>query len=443
MIKEKKKNVQKKKSLYHTIMEYVRTVCISFLCAVVITTFLAIHARNEMIRNLYTNIEEQQKMEEILARQLVMQSDLIKDLKNKKYSICIQVGNLYSASHDYKNAQVAYEFALDKARTGVYTPYYKLAGALIAQEKFKEAENIIKSVNDVNNKSLIKFKTRSYIEMGDKYYSIGKFLSAAKSYEKAKFYYDRFTKKDKIVEDSIILRIVNAYIEAADVMVKSGYNSEAVRFLKKAEKYEPDNFNIKYKLAIIYSDLDPVQSVKYFEPLLDKMPQHIDYGTYAKALMKAANIADLEGKPTEAKYYRYKIHSIDIFVNQKVIYKNDIEVILDSFIVKKFWFKYKLKLKYRFKNISNTDIIRLSADFNLKQNDKLLETISKNIVNRDKPLFSNGGETAEVEVTFGKNIFTRKELEEDYIDIYLYKDERYKTEVASIKIPKKSIYSSK
>ena len=45
--------------------------------------------------------------------------------------------------------------------------------------------------------------------MGDKYYSIGKFLSAAKSYEKAKFYYDKFTRKDPVVESSIKNRIKN------------------------------------------------------------------------------------------------------------------------------------------------------------------------------------------------------------------------------------------
>ena len=35
-------------------------------------------------------------------------------------------------------------------------------------------------------------------------------------------------------------------------------------------------------------------------------------------------------------------------------------------------------------------------------------------------------------------IFTKKELEQYYIDIYLYKDEKYKTLVSTMKVPLKS-----
>ena len=442
MIKEKKKP-KIKKSKTAILMEYARTIAISFGASLVFTLLLSFHARSEMIKNIYLNAEEQQKIDEKIARQLVTQSDLTKDLKTKKYSICLQVGNLYETIDDFKNAEFAYRLAIQKAKPGVYAPYYKLACALISQEKFDEAETVLKSVKDIQSKKLIKFKTRSYIVMGDKYYSIGKFLSSAKSYEKARFYYDKFAKKDPVVDNEINIRLVNAYVETADIMVKSGYNSDAVRFLKKAEKYAPDNLLIKYKLAIIYSDLDPIKSVEYFEPLLEKIPQKIDYGTYGKALMKAANIADIEGKPTQAKYYRYKIHSVDIFVNQKVIYPNDVEIILDSFIIRKPFFKYSLKAKYRFRNVSNADIIKMSAVFNLRQNDKVLETITKPAANKDVPLFSNGGETQEIEVNFGKNIFTKRELEQYVIDIYVYKDDRYKTLVGTMKVPLKSFYSSK
>lgn len=442
MIKESKKK-PKKKSKTQIIMEYARTIAISFSVALVFTILLSFHARSEMIKNLYVNADEQQKMDEKVAKQIVMQSDLTKDLRTKKYTICLQVGNLYATANEYMNAEFAYRLAIEKAQTGVYTPYLRLIEVLVEQEKFDEARDVIKSVKDIQNKQLIKFKTRAYIVLGDKYYSIGKFLSAAKSYEQAKFYYDKFSKKDLKIDESIIVRITNAYIETANEMVKCGYNSDAVRFLKKAEKYSPKDFEIKYKLAIIYSDLDPIKAVDYFEPLLEKQPQYIDYGVYGKALMKAANIADLEGKPALAKFYRYRIHSVDIFVGEKVIYKNDIEVILNSFIVKKMWFKYKLRAKYKFKNISNNDIRNLSVDFVLRQNDKILETVTKKIVNPKIPLYSNGGETPNIEVIFGQHIFTKKELEQYAIDIYVYKDERYKTQLGTMNVPLKSVYSSK
>ena len=443
MIKEKSKKARfgKEMSLDKIILSYLRTIGFSFLIAFLFTLLLSFHARNEMIKNLYTNVKEQQKFDEQLARQLVVQSDFAKDLRQKRYSVCMQVGMLYEAAKDYKNAQYAYEIALDKARPEVYAPYYRLAKVLIAQEKFKEAQDIIKSARDINNKHLVKFKTRSYIEMGDKYYSIGKFLSAAKSYEKSKYYYDKFKNRDEIVEKAIAERIVNSYVQTADIMVKNGLNSDAVRFLAKAEKLAPKNFLIRYKLAIIYSDLDAEKSVKYFERLMEECPQEIDYGVYAKALMKAANIADWQGNNIQAKYYRYKIHSLDLFVDNKVIYKNDVEIYLDSFTVRKMWLKYHLRGMYRIKNVSHTDITNLSAEFVLKRKDngKILESVNTKVVTKNNPLYSNGGVTEAIMVNLGKNIFTKRELDQYIIEIYLYKDEKYKTLITTMNVPKKSI----
>lgn len=430
-------------SFLNSLKAYARTILIAFIMAVVFTSILTIHARNEMIKNFYANENERKKIDEIVARQLVAQSDMIQTLANKKYSVCLQVGNLYETAQDYHNAEYAYKLAVSKAKRGMFIPYYKLASVLIAQGKFEEAENLIDSIPDENNKGLINFKTKSYKNMGDKYYSEGKFLSAAKNYEKAKFYYERFSKRDKSVVESLRNRLVKSYVDAADIIVKNGYNTDAVRFLKKAEAYEPDNHIIKYKLAIIYSDLDPVLSVEYFEHLLSKMPQYIDYETYNRALMKAANIADLEGQPAKAKYYRYKIHSVDLFVNNKVVYKNDIEPLMISFSIKHFFFRYNLKTKFRFKNVSNSDIRKLSADFVLKQGNNIKETVNTNCLQKGKPLYSNGDETKDIEIRFNKKVFTRKELESYTIDIYLYKDDKYKTLIATYKLPQKSFDQSK
>lgn len=443
MIKDKEKREYITQNIKQTVLSYLRTILVSFFVALIFTIILSFHARSEMIKNIYVHAEERLKMDERIAKQIIAQSDLTKDLITKNYAICMQVGNLYASAQDYKNAQYVYEMAIEKAPPKTYQAYQKLVSVLVAQEKFDEAKKILTSIQDEKNVKLIKFKTRAFIEMGDKYYSKSKFLSAAKSYENAQFYYNRFNKRDKFIDKSIKKRIVNSYIQTADIMAKNGYNSEAIRFLQKAFNYEPNNFNIKYKLAIVYADFDPIKSVQYFEDLLEKMPQSIDYSVYTTALMKAANIADLEGNPVEAKYYRYKIHSIDVFINQKVIYKDSIQTILDSFTVRKSLFKYKLQGEYHFKNISSADIYKLSADFVLKQNDKIKEEYTVPLVNKKNPLFSYGGETKKVKVNFGKQIFTKQELNQYYIEIYIYKNEKYKTLVTKMRIPLKSISQPK
>ena len=440
MIREEERRTKYniKKTKNRLLMEYARTAAISALIAITFTTLLAIHARNEMIQNLYANIEEQQKLDERIAREIILQTDFAKNLAKENYAVCMHVGELYETIHDYTNAQTAYEYALNRAKPGMYKPYYKLASVLIAQEKFSEAQQILNRLKDTNNKNLIKYKTRAYIEMGDKYYSIGKFLSGAKCYEKAYFYYDKFKKKDKVVESSLKERISGAYTQVADIMVKSGLNSDAVRFLKKAENYDPENLNVKYKLAIILSDSDPEKSIDYFEELVSKIPQYIDSSVYNNALMKSARIADLDNRPTRAKYYRYKIHSVDLFINRKVVYPNDFAVELEELIVKKSWFTYPIKAVYKFINVSNSDIVNLYADFVLTLNDKEIETITKTVSNKNAPLLSNGYESAPIRVSFKKKILTRRELRHYTIRIYLYKDEKYKTLISETEVPEKS-----
>ena len=437
MIKEKIKITKYnfKKTKAQIISEYLRTILCSTLVAIVITSTLAIHARNEMIKDIFASAQEQKTLDRRTALEIITQTNLLKDLKNKTYSVCMHAGEIYETAEDYIDAQRAYELAIEKAKPQNYKPYYKLICVLVAQEKFKDANAVLDNIRDYTDKNLIKFKTRSYLTIGDKYYSIGKFLSAAKNYEKADFYYSKFSKKDSVIDKSIKTRIINSYIQVADIMVKTGLNSDAVRFLKKAEEYDPENNSIKYKLAIVLSDSDPEKSVEYIEELLTEIPQEIDYNVYNNAYMKAANIADLDGRPTQGKYYRYKIHSIDMFINRKVVYKNDVDTVLKSFIVKKVFFSYPLKATYQFYNNANMDIINLKGDFVLCINGKPVETITKVIANKDKPLFMTSNEPNEIPIKFKRKVFTQKELENYTIKIFIYKDEKYKTLLNEYTIP--------
>ncbi|MBO5738110.1 hypothetical protein J6R97_02080 [bacterium] len=437
MIKEKKRKVRiiAKKNPLQILKGYLRTFFFSFIIGSIITIGFVIQARNKTLDDIYAYNQRQSSIDKSVAQELVKSSNLLSDLNRKKYSVCMYVGEIYEAIGNYQNAQEAYQLAIEKAKVKNYAPYFKLIKVLVAQEKFLEANSILDSIKDKTDKDLIKFKTNSYIIIGDKYYSNAKFLSAVKCYEKAGFYYNKFAKKDLKIDNSIKERIVNSYIQTADILVKSGLNSEAIKFLKRAEKYAPDDYNVKYKLAIIFSDLDPELSVDYFEELLDKIPQKIDYEIYNTALMKSANIADLDNRPTRAKYYRYKIRSIDMFINRKVVYKNDIECFVKSFKLEKIRFHYPLKITYAFFNVSNSDIINLKADFILRHNEKPIETLTIDIANKNKPLFIAADNPNLVDVCFKKKIFSKKDLEEYTIEIYIYKDLKYKTFVSNSPLP--------
>ena len=434
MIKEKDNTVKFETKLLMELASVAKTIGLSLIFATVFTICLTINARSTMIKNLYAEANKDSYISKQLAQQILAHNNVIFTLETKTCSFCMQIGKLYETIKDYKNAEYAYYLAVKKSKHGNYAPQTKLVQLYANQEKFEEAEKIIQSVDDANNEKIIKFKTRAYIDLGDKYYSIGKYISSAKNYEKAQYYYSRLNHKDIYVENSIKNRIINAYDNSATILVKNGYNSDAVRLLNKAKKYFPDSLVINYKLAIIYSDLDPEVSVKYFEDLAKKIPQKIDYNIYNKALIKSANIADITGDEIKAKYYRYKIHSNDLFVMQKVLYPSDVNVYEQNYKVTKRFFKYHISGTYSFQNVSNENINRMYADFVLRQGDKNRETYTVLCADKKNPLISNGTESNKFNVKLGRNILTKKELKEYYLDIYLYKDKKFKTLVSSRKI---------
>lgn len=438
MIKEKKK-IKKKKELTFAqeIASYIKTAVMSFLVAAIFTVLLSFHSRSQMIKNLYTEKETRSKIERQVAQQIVAHSDLTASLISKNYTVCMQVGNLYEMAGDYIKAEYAYHFAYDKAPIGNYQSHLKLITVLLAQNKIDDAIDILESVQDTNTLKLIRFKTRAYINLGDKYYSEAKFLKAANAYEQAYYYYSRLTKKDKIVKESIRKRIVNAYLETAGVIVKKGYNSDVARFLKKALEYDPKNLNIQYRLAIVYSDLDPIIALDYFEPLTEKIPQDINYDIYAKTLMKAANIMDIQGNGIQAKYYRYKIHTFDLYVNSKVVYKDDVDLLIEDFRVKKVFFTYKIKAKFKIRNLSSQNIPHLTAEFVLRNGSRERGKVVVKCATKKTPIISNGGESEDFDIKFGNKIFTKRELEKYYIDVYLYKDNKFKTLLTTFSVPAK------
>ena len=128
-----------------------------------------------------------------------------------------------------------------------------------------------------------------------------------------------------------------------------------------------------------------------------------------------------------------------MFLDRKVIYKKDVDTQLRDFVIKKNFFTYPLNATYEFLNISNTDIINLKADFVLTFKGKDIETITKTIANKNKPLFCNAVEPNIIDIKFNKKIFTKKELENYTVKIYLYKDEKYKTLTCEVKVPRKTI----
>ena len=122
MIKEKKKKTKYNytKTKTQIIKEFLRTILCSIFVAIVITTGLAIHARNEMIKDIFAEAQTQNILDRRTALEILTQTNLLKDLKNKKYSVCMHAGEIYDIAGDYKDSQKAYELAIEKVKPNNY-----------------------------------------------------------------------------------------------------------------------------------------------------------------------------------------------------------------------------------------------------------------------------------------------------------------------------------
>ena len=67
-------------------------------------------------------------------------------------------------------------------------------------------------------------------------------------------------------------------------------------------------------------------------------------------------------------------------------------------------------------------------------NDKVIETVTMSVSNKNNPLFSYADTPNTISVNFKSKIFTKKELANYTVKIYLYKDEKYKTLVREHKL---------
>jgi hypothetical protein len=114
MIKERKKSKYKKKTRKQIVFEYLRTIVFSIIFSIVVTSFLAIQARNEMLENIYLEAKQQQSMDRETALKLITQTNLLKDLHTKKYAVCMNIAELYEAAGDYNDAKIVYEQAILK-----------------------------------------------------------------------------------------------------------------------------------------------------------------------------------------------------------------------------------------------------------------------------------------------------------------------------------------
>ena len=428
-----KNSVNKKTNI--NIVKYVETAFVTFLAVSVVVVFSLFTSYKNVENKLKKSVKYNEKIEYYMVGLMIEQTKYFQALNPYDYTIDARLGYLYMLYKEYENSEKAYKMAIEKMPNNVYEPYQGLALVYIRQNKYEEAENLINSLNDKPNEKLIDMKGELYEKLGNCYYKDGYYYQAAKKFERSLFYYTKLKKKPK----ETILRlnecIATSYMNLADMFLDEGKYDYTVKLLNKAEEYMPDSIAIKYKKALALLDSDPEQAEKLMDIVFKKDPEHTNFYIYYDLLKKLVIKSYNAKKFAEAKLYKYKAEKLTEFVQDNIIYKNEIAfdaVEAYATIKKK---KANIVFKFKIRNLSRLDLRKLHVNIIFKNNDQEIYRFEQELFNNSMYLTMHE-ETPVLDIKLEKPIkISSKNKPNLTANVELYKNPKYIYKIGVYSIP--------
>ena len=417
------------------IIKYIKTALITFTVVAIIVVSSLFTSYKSVESKLKKSSKYNEKIEYYMVGLMIEQAKYFKNLNPWDYNTDARLGYLYMIYKDYDSAEKSYKSAIIQAPNNVYEPHFGLASVYIREQKYDEAETFLKGITDKPNQKLIKFKAEIYDRLGRSYYNDGYYYKSAKSYEKSLFYYKKFKKPPKKVINSIEEKIAVNYIYMADLYLDAGKYNYTLKCLNKAEQYMSDSLSIKYKKALALIDSNPELAEKYMYEVYLKDPEHINFYIYYDLLKKIVTKKYHEQKFSEAKLYKYRAEKITNFVQENIIYKDEVvfDVIEKNASIKKK--KVTLNLRFKIRNLSRLDLRKLYIDIVFKNNNKEIYRFEQEVLNSVTYL-STYEETPIFEIKIDRPIkYSKKQPPNISADVVIYKNIKYKYPVGSFNIP--------
>lgn len=416
------------------VFEYIRTILISLLIALVIasvaTAFSKVIAEHHI--KMLPKIANTAKDDEIL-KALIKKFTELSDKNPGDYVLNVKLGNLYELMLDEKNALRQYKNAINKAPYGVYSPYFGLANLYLKQGKYKEALAIVKKLKNTDHKPLLVAKGDFYMNLGDLLWQDNHYEQSVKQYKVAYFYYKKVDSEKK---DSAIIGILDCYNKIADEDFKKHKIKAAIESLETALLYKETPI-VYYKLAILYKDVNPIIANSYMEKTYKMDPGLINFDIYEEILIKLIRYYYLQSQDIKTELYHNKLKAIKNFEKRYVITPNDIKINIKKLRVKNnlLHSKQTIQVKFNIENTSKSDFNTLFITTNLKYDHNSKTIYSEKLYSKKKPLKSRAeSEEYSFKYTYSDKdeIFSAKDLE---LEFYVSKkDNMRKIPVKSVKI---------
>ncbi len=402
------------------IWPYVSTILWTLLAACIFSGGIIYYAQYDVINNSSSNYNEK-VLNEYIRNTVIEQNINLEMNYPDDYRIDMHLGYLYNVIKEFDKAEYYYKKAVAKAPLNIYRPLYELAAFYIEQSRFDEAQEIIEEFPQIANPALIRYQSYLYRKKGDVYYSKQQYYYALKEYERARYYWTKLSRPGIKYMKSLNTRLSETAVLLADIAVNSNQVEEAVHFLQVAEKVNPKDFIIRYKLALMMANTDPELSYKYFSKLFKEYPTQVDYTAYYDLLLKLVDIYEYEGDYNKAKLYEFRAKSLLDYVYINLISVKDVSFKMTDKVLYKVGNKYKILLKFNIQNTSGMSIKDMKVEVIYKLGDTVIEKYNKTLIDSTNRLLPNDSinDIRIIPKTLRK--YKSTEIPNISAEIYLYK----------------------
>ena len=276
-----------------------------------------------------------------------------KSAANKLYEKALK----FSARSTY----VIYNYALFCAKNNLYA----LSSAL--------AEEIISK-----NKKTIRYKSEIYETIADNLEKNNEYDGAVRAYQVSFKYAKNVNNKNYL--NRITNKYSTAYIKLADSLIEQNMVSEAISALNNSLKIK-ENALAKYKLSLIFLDVNKIRAQKLMEEVFIEEPYLINPYIYNSLLNELINNAKNSNDRSALNYYSVKYSRFKKSMGDIYLYKDDISI-ENSYIKTE---KDNHYLVFTIKNNNKYKIDQLYLDVELFLNTKRY-TVSKKVASLSNTL---------------------------------------------------------
>lgn len=282
---------------------------------------------------------------EELERQIAQDKD--------NYIAHIKLAQKYNEIKEYDTANIYFQTALKISERSNYS-LYSYSMFCIERKLYNLALNLAEEIT-LDNKKTINYKAVIYEALGDALDKDGEIEASIRAYQVSMKYAKGVYNKSRL--ENLKTKYAKEYIKIADLKIERKEAKSAILDLENSVKIKSLS-QAKYKLALIYKDINKQKAEKMIQAVLDESPYIVNPYIYNNLLNELLEEARLMGNTGKINYYTSRIKSFHKLLSNIYVFKDDLAISNIDIKPKKskLFGKESVFLVFKIENNTDTDI---------------------------------------------------------------------------------------